>query len=438
MCAVLRDGQTIFAIYAGMPCQIESFLGEGTQAEVYRATLAGKPNALKWYKSDYMRIDERLGPRLRTAIQSGPPTEKFLWPFDLVTTSPGGPFCGYVMALKEPEFVDLLQLLRRKVDPGFRILATVGLNLAHSFLELHTLKGLCYRDISLTNVYFDPETGDIRIGDNDNVDVNGQPGAIRGTPGFMAPEVDRMEKEPSRITDLHALAVLLFNILMIAHPLKGRKEFSLPYEAWDPDCSKRLYGTEPVFIFDSGNRSNEPVPGHHDAALNFWPIYPQFIRDLFTRAFTAGLRDPDDRPTENEWRRAMCKLRDAICICGNCGAENFYDLVYLRTSGGAPGPCWCCRQMLRLPPRVKLGNDVVMLTPGVQLFPHHLEGRLYDFSAPLAEVIPHPLGLRNVSTRTWKSSSSANPAEEVPPGYMVPLVPGMKIDFGSVLAEVRV
>jgi eukaryotic-like serine/threonine-protein kinase len=438
MCAVLRDGQTIFAIYAGLPCQIESFLGEGTQAEVYRANLAGKPNALKWYKPDYMRVDERLGRRLRTAIQTGPPTEKFLWPFDLVTWNRGGEFCGYVMALKESQFVDLVQLLRRKVDPGFRILTTVGLNLAHSFLELHTVKGLCYRDISLTNVYFDPETGDIRIGDNDNVDVNGQPGAIRGTPGFMAPEVDRMETEPSRITDLHALAILLFNILMIAHPLKGKREFSLTYQSWDPDGSKRLYGSEPVFIFDPADRSNEPVQGHHDAALNFWPIYPQFIRDLFTRAFTAGLRDPDERPTENEWRRAMCRLRDAICICRNCGAENFYDLDYLRNSGGVPAPCWCCAQTLHLPPRMRLGNEVVLLSPGVQLFAHHLEGQLYNFDTPLAEVIASPLGLRNISDRAWKSSAAKNPAEDVPPGYVVPLVPGMRIDFGGLQAEIRI
>jgi hypothetical protein len=56
----------------------------------------------------------------------------------------------------------------------------------------------------------------------------------------------------------------------------------------------KLYGAEPVFIFDPNDHSNEPVPGLHDNALAFWPIYPQFLRDLFIQSFTAGIRDPEN------------------------------------------------------------------------------------------------------------------------------------------------
>ena len=99
----------------------------------------------------------------------------------------------------------------------------------------------------------------------------------------------------------------------------------------------KLYGTEPLFIFDPADAANRPVPGIHDNPLAYWPLYPQFLRDRFTRAFTAGLHDPHERVRESEWRAALMQLRDAILYCGQCGAENFYDGEALRASGGQPG-----------------------------------------------------------------------------------------------------
>jgi serine/threonine protein kinase len=105
------------------------------------------------------------------------------------------------MPIKPPVFISLVELICRKAEPSFRVLCGVGFRLAHSFLKLHAA-GLCYRDITFGNVFFDPVTGDIRIADTDNVDVNLKPGAIKGTPGFMAPEVGRDEVLPTP----HAIA----------------------------------------------------------------------------------------------------------------------------------------------------------------------------------------------------------------------------------------
>jgi hypothetical protein len=44
--------------------------------------------------------------------------------------------------------------MRYQVEPSVRALATVALNLAQGFLQLHA-RGLCYRDISFGNVFFD-------------------------------------------------------------------------------------------------------------------------------------------------------------------------------------------------------------------------------------------------------------------------------------------
>jgi len=139
---------------------------------------------------------------------------------------------------------------------------------------LHS-KGLCYRDISFGNLFLDPANGEILICDNDNVAIDGNPGTgILGTPRFMAPEVVRGGSLPSIQTDLFSLAVLLFYLFLVHHPLEGKKELAI--HSFDLPAMTRLYGTDPVFIFDPRDHSNRPVPGCHDNALVNWPLYPSF------------------------------------------------------------------------------------------------------------------------------------------------------------------
>ena len=329
MSGMLSPGDEVRVDSSAVPCRVERLLGAGGQGEVYRATVGGSALALKWYY-DHAATGKQWA-TLRSLIDAGAPDARFLWPVELVTGA-SGPGFGYLMALRKPRYKRISDLLVRRVTPSFRSLATAGAHLAEGFLQLHA-KGLCYRDISTGNVFFDPAIGEVLICDNDNVGVDRKPGGILGTPRFMAPEVVRGEALPSTQTDLYSLAVLLFLILVNHHPLDGRKEAAI--HCFDSPAMTRLYGTEPVFIFDPADHSNEPVPGYHDNALAFWPVYPAFLRNLFTKSFTAGITDPDHgRVRETAWRTALTRLRDAIFYCG-CGAENFYDAEALQTPGGS-------------------------------------------------------------------------------------------------------
>lgn len=437
---IFTPGQTIHTDPGNVACKIEQFLGSGGQGEVYRVQLSGQAMALKWYYPGYLKQDERLRTRLETIIKSGPPNDKFLWPIDLVTSAQTTGF-GYLMALREPRFKGIVDLMKRRVEPDFKALATAGFHLADSYLQLHA-KGLCYRDISFGNIFFDPSTGEIRVCDNDNVDTNGQPGAIDGTPRFMAPEVVRGEAKPDTQTDLFSLAVLLFYILMVHHPLEGKQELSI--KCLDLPAMRRLYGENARFIFDPADDSNRPVKGHHDNALAYWPMYPQFLRELFTRAFTHGIQDPQHgRVRESEWRAGMVKLRDSIFYCGKCGAENFYDADALKTAGGQAGECWACKTSLRLPFRIRLEGNVVMLNHNTSLYPHHISGdKLYDFSQPVASVNRHPTdptvwGLKNLSPEKWVCITTDGKMTEVPPGRSATLTVGTRINFGGREGEIR-
>jgi eukaryotic-like serine/threonine-protein kinase len=207
----------------------------------------------------------------------------------------------------------------------------------------------------------------------------------------------------------------------------------------------KLYGAEPVFIFDPNDHSNEPVPGLHDNALAFWPIYPQFLRDLFIQSFTAGIRDPENgRVRESQWREAMSQLGDWLVYCGSCGMENFYDNQKMKTYQRQLGPCWSCAQPVSPPPRLRLNNRaLVMLNHNRRLFPHHLDSeKMYDFSAPAAEVTQHPKepkiwGLKNLSSDKWVVTTAKNVVSDVAPGRSFSLAEGTKIRFGAAEGEIR-
>lgn len=436
---ILKKGQIVQTETSKMHCVVEDFLGDGGQGEVYRAKLDGKDVALKWYSPISATPEQRKA--LETSIAKGAPNDKFLWPIELASAE-NVPDFGYIMPLREERYKSLFDLMKRRIEPSFYALATAGFYLSDGFQHLHS-QGLCYRDINFGNVFFDPENGDVLICDNDNVTVNGATiGGVKGTLGFMAPEIVRDEELPSTKTDLFSLAVLLFYMFMIHHPLTGKKEADI--RCFDQAAMTKLFGDEPLFIFDPDDHSNEPVKGYQDNPLAYWPIYPQFLRDLFTKAFTDGIKDSlNGRIREIQWKEAMIRLRDSILYCNSCSTQNFYDADTLKQSGGKLKPCWYCKQEIVLPYRIRIDKNTIMLNHDTKLYPHHIdENRMYDLSQPVAEVSRHPTnpkiwGLKNLTSEKWSSTKSDGTVQDIIPGKSVPLYSGTKINFGSKQGEIR-
>jgi DNA-binding helix-hairpin-helix protein with protein kinase domain len=438
---LLKSGQILRTVSGHAPCTVRQYLGGGTQGEVYVAELAGNDLALKWYFPNYLRIDKTLHHRLEMAMKRGAPSNKFLWPLDLVTAGADEAF-GYVMPLREPRFKSLIDLMRGALNPRFWALATAGFELANAYFLLHS-EGLCYRDINFGNVAFDPNDGDIRVCDNDNVGVSDEPASIGGTVRFMAPEIVRGEALPNTQTDLFSLAVLLFHIFMVHHPLEGKREYDI--HALDGLAMKRLYGEDPIFIFDPNDSRNAPVPDYHETVLTYWPLYPKFLRDLFVKAFTKGLHDPQGgRVVEGEWRTAMVRLRDSIMYCGHCDAENFYDQEVAQKLAERGGECWRCHKNVRVPPRIRIKQNVVMLNRDSGLYAHHIDdGRKFDFSQRVAVLAQNPQnpsiwGLTNLSESPWVATFPDASVRDIEPGRSIALARGLKINFGKVEGEIRV
>lgn len=432
MSEILKPKQTVNVESSGLTCEVEQFLAGGGQGEVYRATLAGKPVALKWYFTHSATTGQRSA--LETLVKKGAPNERFLWPIDLASAAGVSGF-GYIMLLREPNYKGIVDLMKRRIDPSFRSLTTAGRQLSDSFLKLHS-KGLCYCDISFGNVFFDPKNGNVLICDNDNVVVDGQARAdgVAGTARFMAPEIVRGEAKPSTATDLFSLSVLHFYMFMLHHPLEGEKEASI--KCLDLPAMTKLYGVEPVFIFDPKDISNRPVPGYHDNALAYWDIYPKFFRELFVEAFTVGLHSPNKRVRESVWRGAMERLADLIVYCSHCGKENFHD------PDSPAKPCWRCKKTIVKPLGLRINKQQVMLNHDTQLFPHHVdEHRAHDFSQPLGAVQRHPTdpkiwGLKNLSSQIWSCTLADGSVVDLVPGRSLTLALGSTIHFGNTTAEI--
>src|SRR4029079_8005314 len=81
----------------------------------------GKPIALKWYFQASATTEQRKA--LETLIKMGPPSDRFLWPIEIATSSSTSGF-GYIMPLRDPRFRGIVDMMKRRIEPGFRALAT--------------------------------------------------------------------------------------------------------------------------------------------------------------------------------------------------------------------------------------------------------------------------------------------------------------------------
>jgi eukaryotic-like serine/threonine-protein kinase len=427
------EGRILRMVRTGTQVTVGPRLGEGGQGVVHEAAFGGFPCAVKWYRDVPRQAELR---RSVTALaERGRPHRSFIWPIDVVVSDQVAGF-GYVMPKLEPGFMSFAQLLGRPEQPPFRAMITIGRHLVGAFEALHA-SGLCYRDISFGNLWVDPERAEVAIIDNDNVGLDGGDVFVWGTLRFMAPEVVRREAFPSSITDLYSLAVFMFYLFVHGHPLEGmRTEATFSWASSgresESELAVRYFGTDPLFVFHPTDDSNRPPPG--DPMRVWWPIYPGFFREVFEKAFTAGLLDTTGmaRASEGVWRRALLRLGDCVAMCA-CKASVFYD------PGEPAAPCWNCRQVPPVPPLLKLPGGTVVLSEGGVVTSHHLH-KDRDYDTVVAAVEAHPslpgqVVLRNVGKVGWTMKPEREAAKTVDPARRLAVRP-MTIDFGSVRGRI--
>jgi serine/threonine protein kinase len=204
----------------------------------------------------------------------------------------------------------------------------ICLSISRAVRRLH-MAGLAHSDLSYKNVLVDPTKGKACLIDIDGLVVPGKfaPDVV-GTPDFIAPEViatQHLSKDdparvlPSRTTDRHALAVLIYMYLFFRHPLRGRK-------VNDPDATRDeelSMGERALFVEHPDDTSNRVRPGElrpqslpwGDPSERPYTMAGPLLTELFDRAFITGLHAPEKRPSAADWESALIRTMDMIQPC---------------------------------------------------------------------------------------------------------------------------
>jgi serine/threonine protein kinase len=404
-------------------------LGEGGQGAVYRVSYDGKPKALKWYSAKKLRNPVKFHENLENNIRKGAPTESFLWPQDLTAGKPSDDF-GYIMDLRPPEYYEFSEyLLARRKFASVTAMINAALYIVSAFRELHN-KGYSYQDLNDGNFFVHPKTGDVLICDNDNVSEYGKNLGIAGKCRYIAPEIVLGKTMPSVHTDKFSLAVVLFLLLVNNHPLEGKKAYP---PCMTEELERKLYGGEPLFIFDPEDDSNSPVPGINNNAIIRWPLYPGYVRDKFTEAFSkTALTDPSFRVIERDWLKTFIRLRGEVFKCP-CGEVFFADPVN-------PTKCPACGEEHTFDRYISTPRYNIPLHQRTKLYACHTEGDSDDFSTVTAEAVINPdtglPELKNRSKKTWLVLGSTGKQVSRGPGKTASLDKGTTIVFGSITAQI--
>lgn len=214
-----------------------------------------------------------------------------------------------------------------------------SLLLARAVRKLHS-SGLAYSDLSPRTILLDYASGQCLLISWDLLVVPGIfPPEVMGTPGYIAPEVlatqrlplkDPQRKYPCVSTDQFALAVLIYQILLLRHPLKGPKLNSIKSAEEDDLLSM---GANALFIEHPTDRSNRPP----DKDLK--PTYEALglhLVALFNQAFVEGLHAPNRRPLAAQWEDALLKTWDLLHPCAHPACTHKWFVVWQKGEQACP------------------------------------------------------------------------------------------------------
>jgi DNA-binding helix-hairpin-helix protein with protein kinase domain len=273
--------------------------GEGSVWETNMGFLA------KIYHTPDKQKEEKL--KFMINCQPDNPTSRhnhnaLAWPLDILEDS-SGKFCGFLMNKIAGYQLPLAYMpkSRNQSIPGFNweYLHKTASNLASSVHAIHS-KGYVIGDLKPENILFDNRAL-VSIIDVDSFQVSDRSKIYRcevGSIEFRAPELigikDLSQVDRNIHHDLFALAVIFYQLLFTAHPYSGKWTSSKP-EIQDLDERiKQGYWLYSPFSPIGKAPHSIPIEIAHPGLVS-----------LFKRCFNDGYRNPKNRPTSMEWKKAF-------------------------------------------------------------------------------------------------------------------------------------
>ena len=210
-----------------------------------------------------------------------------------------------------------------------------------SLREIH-ISGLIFTDLSPNNIMVktSPKGYTVFFIDTDNLRSRDDPySGVLGTPGYMAPELYRKDipqtigkyekthngtpvkdllSKVGKISvnsDIFSAAVIAFQLLTLHHPFVGDE-----IDWGTPEDEERAHRIETDYIFKKGTRNTSTA----SLVPAFNQVTTSEIRKLFYRTFVDGVKNPDLRPSDQEFIDAFLAAKDHMVTCARCGFSTIY------------------------------------------------------------------------------------------------------------------
>lgn len=244
------------------------------------------------------------------------------WPVDTLHDRPGGAVVGFLMP-KVGDRTELHKLthpmdrLRNYPDVGYDFLVHVATNLARAFAVVHA-RGLVIGDVNESGVMVGKD-GTLMLIDTDSMQLEHSGRRYLcdvGKPEFQPPEI--LNKHASfrglhRTTehDAFGLAVLVFQLLFFGwHPFNVRMLIG-DQEPIADNIKEARYPYAQTF-----RQRDYARPPHALDPANL----PEFLRDLFDRAFLPGR----GRPTASEWLDGLTRFSAEAKSCARFATHAYH------------------------------------------------------------------------------------------------------------------
>lgn len=263
------------------------------------------------------------------------------------------PFCGYVMrfmtglkpldgwlkALPEKDggYVETI-----KQNGGLRKRMTVLRNLAEVLKNVHN-HGLVYCDLTPSNVFVSEKDSEAEtwLIDIDNLSYENEVRSNWQTPWHRAPEVYKGQGNSIQ-SDCYSFAILVFELLTLSKPFDG-KVFQMMEDdsGWDDEKSN---WDQPINEQESyAQKQAESGQLDYVGELNtknaqcygipLQYVMTEKIQKLLRQTLgAAGRKQPNSRPTMNEWYRALDEACAQLLICSNGHRHFGKTCVFCETS----------------------------------------------------------------------------------------------------------
>ncbi len=275
---------------------VDDFIARGGQAEIYSSHLNGSSKGslyvVKYLFGGYSCNKKKYYQKLAAMARFSAPDPGIVWPLGYTMQTDSGSFAYLMPRLTGyHSAASVINKLMRSDQGSLACAATLTpeqrAELAYKTASiLHKLHkgGFLYGDISGSNVQYRLRPDhhvSVRLIDGDNVVTVGEKAphdlGLRGTGLYTAPEIFVHNTPPTVQTDLHALGVLAYRLLLGAHPLDGKYARSMPLTE---ENKKIVYGTKAAFSIKS--RKNAPDP----CIVQRWKSLPAPLQNYFTQLFS--------------------------------------------------------------------------------------------------------------------------------------------------------